>query len=161
MDSDPSADRPDESAPTLYAESSAILNLLLGEPGSDRVADALGKAGRVVVSELTLAETHRTLLRARAVGKLTDAELDQARADLEHAGLGWSLQRLDAETYLRLRRPFPAEPIRTLDALHLAGALAAKREVPELRLLSLDARIRDNARELGFAVEPEDDRSAE
>ncbi len=143
-------------APTLYAESSAVLSLLLGEPGSDRVADALGQAGRVVVSELTLAETHRTLLRARAVGKLTDEELEQVRGDLERAGLGWSLQRLDAETYLRLRRPFPAEPVRTLDALHLAGALAARREVPEIRLLSLDVRIRDNARALGFDVEPEE-----
>lgn len=141
-------------APTLYAESSAILNLLLGEPGSDQVAEALGQAGRVVVSELALAETHRTLLRARAAGKLDDEELDQARGELEHAGLGWSLQRLDAETYLRLRRPFPEEPIRTLDALHLAGALAARREIPEIRLLSLDRRVRENARALGFAVEP-------
>lgn len=141
-------------APTLYAESSAILNLLLGEPGSDQVAEALGQAGRVVVSELALAETHRTLLSARAAGKLDDEELDQARGELEHAGLGWSLQRLDAETYLRLRRPFPEEPIRTLDALHLAGALAARREIPEIRLLSLDRRVRENARALGFAVEP-------
>ncbi len=141
-------------APTLYAESSAILNLLLGEPGRDRGAEALATAGRVVVSELTLAETHRTLLRARAVGKLNDEELEQARGELEHAGLGWSYQRLDAESYLRLRRPFPKEPIRTLDALHLAGALAARREIPEIRLLSLDARVRDNARELGFPVEP-------
>jgi predicted nucleic acid-binding protein len=142
-------------ASTLYAESSAILNLLLGEPGSDQVAEALASAGRVVVSELTLAETHRTLLRARAAGKLNDEELDQARGELEHAGLGWSLQRLDAETYLRLRRPFPVEPIRTLDALHLAGALAARREIPEIRLLSLDRRLRENALELGFVVEPE------
>jgi hypothetical protein len=54
-----------------------------------------------------------------------------------------------------LRRPFPVEPIRTLDALHLAGALAARREIPEIRLLSLDRRVRDNARELGFALEPQ------
>lgn len=147
-------------APTLYAESSAILNLLFGEPGSDRVAEALGQAGRVVVSELTLAETHRTLLCARAAGKLNDEELEQARGELEHAGLGWSLQRLDAETYLRLRRPFPEEPIRTLDALHLAGALAVRREIPEIRLLSLDRRVRAGARALGFEVEPDVDPGA-
>ncbi len=141
-------------APPLYAESSAILNFLLGEPGSDAVATALANAESVVVSELTLAETHRTLLRARAMGKLDDEQIEQARAELEQVGLGWSLQRLDAQTYLRLRRPFPLEPIRTLDALHLAGALAARREIPEIRLLSLDRRVRDNARELGFEVEP-------
>ncbi len=140
--------------PVLYAESSAILNLLFGEPGSDAVAHALANAQSVVVSELTLAETHRTLLRARATGKLDDEQLDQARSELEQMALGWSLQRLDGQTYLRLRRPFPLEPIRTLDALHLAAALAARRDVPEIRLLSLDTRVRDNARELGFGVEP-------
>lgn len=49
----------------------------------------------------------------------------------------------------------PREPIRTLAALHLAGARAARREIPEIRLFSLDRRVRDEARELGFSLEPD------
>ena len=29
-----------------------------------------------------------------------------------------------------------------------------RHEIPEIRLLSLDRRVRDNARELGFSLEP-------
>ncbi len=46
----------------------------------------------------------------------------------------------------RARRPFPVEPIRTLDALHLASALGAKETLDDLALLSLDHRIRSAAR---------------
>ncbi len=49
---------------------------------------------------------------------------------------------LEAEIVRRARRPFPEEPIRTLDAIHLAAALRARSLVPGTRLLSLDGRVR-------------------
>ncbi len=54
----------------------------------------------------------------------------------------------------RARRPFAAEPIRTLDALHLAGALVARVAFAGLVLLSLDRRIRTAAQELAFPLLP-------
>jgi hypothetical protein len=45
--------------------------------------------------------------------------------------------------------------LRTLDALHLASALAARAAVPGLAMLSLDGRVRRSATELGFDVVPE------
>ena len=54
----------------------------------------------------------------------------------------------------RGRRAFPREPIRTLDAVHLSTAPVARGVVSDLQLLSLDARIRANAAELGFDVVP-------
>ena len=51
-------------------------------------------------------------------------------------------------------QPFPSEPIRTLDALHLASALSARTAIPGLAVLALDHTIRDNARQLGFSVLP-------
>jgi predicted nucleic acid-binding protein len=53
-----------------------------------------------------------------------------------------------------VRRPFPEEPIRTLDAIHLATALLAKSLVPDLALLSLDERVRRSATQLGLTVLP-------
>jgi predicted nucleic acid-binding protein len=53
----------------------------------------------------------------------------------------------------RVSRPFPAEPIRTLDAVHLATAELLG-EAPQLMtIVTRDARVRDNARALGYAVE--------
>ena len=50
-------------------------------------------------------------------------------------------------------RPFPVEPIRTLDAIHLATA-AALGEMPALLIIvTRDLRVRDNAIALGYAVE--------
>ncbi len=54
----------------------------------------------------------------------------------------------------RARRSFPREPIRTLDAIHLATAGLCRGLVPGLRLLSLDDPIRKNGRALGFEVLP-------
>jgi hypothetical protein len=54
----------------------------------------------------------------------------------------------------RARRPFPTEPVRTLDALHLASALVARAAVSELAVLSLDQRVRENAERLGFETVP-------
>ena len=61
---------------------------------------------------------------------------------------------LYAEIVRRSRRSFPHEPIRALDAIHLATALAVRNLAPDVVVLSLDDRIRDNAVSLGYAVVP-------
>jgi hypothetical protein len=63
--------------------------------------------------------------------------------------------RIGAEIVERARQPFPGEPIRTLDAIHLASVLVARSAVAGLALLSLDDRIRRTARRLGLRVRPE------
>jgi predicted nucleic acid-binding protein len=64
---------------------------------------------------------------------------------------------MDGAVVDRARQPFPAEPIRTLDALHLATAVQARSLVPDLALLSLDRRVRACARAMGFELLPEAD----
>jgi hypothetical protein len=53
-----------------------------------------------------------------------------------------------------LARPFPIEPLRTLDALHLATALSARLPQERVGFLCLDNKLRDNAAALGFDVAP-------
>lgn len=62
--------------------------------------------------------------------------------------------RVEDEILERARRPFPGEPVRTLDALHLASALVANTRIARLALLSLDRRVRQAARVLGLALVP-------
>ena len=52
----------------------------------------------------------------------------------------------------RARHPFPAEPIRTLDAIHLESALAVRSAVPGVEFLSLDGGIRRTVKQLGFRL---------
>lgn len=142
---------------TLYAESSAVLAWLLGETRAADIRDQLASASLVVASDLTLVECDRVLIRAAALGELSEAEAARRRAELAAAAAHWSVLRLGADVIDRARQPFSKEPIRTLDALHLASALVARIAVPDLAILSLDLKIRANGRTLGFAVLPEDD----
>jgi predicted nucleic acid-binding protein len=110
----------------------------------------------VLASDLTLIECERVLIRAVATNLLAEAVAVQRRAMMAAAADHWVLFDLAAEVVERARRPFPAEPIRTLDAIHLATAVLARSLVPDLALLALDARVRRSAEQMGFRVLPGD-----
>ena len=88
-------------------------------------------------------------------GDLSEADAAGRRAIWSRATAHWILFRLEGEMIERARRPFPIEPIRSLDALQLATALLVRSLVPDLRLLTLDRRVRDNGTALGFELLPE------
>jgi predicted nucleic acid-binding protein len=66
----------------------------------------------------------------------------------------WTLLRIAPSILDRARQPFPGEPIRTRDAIHLATALEASGTLDGVNLLSLDRKIRSSARALGLSVVP-------
>jgi predicted nucleic acid-binding protein len=138
----------------LYAESSAVLAWLLGEEAGLRVREVLRRAELVMASDLTLVECDRVLIRAVTLGELDEAAAADRRAHLNAAAAHWDLWRISPEIVDRARHPFPAEPLRTLDAIHLASALAARSAVPGVELLSLDDRIRRAGVQLGFRLQP-------
>lgn len=139
---------------SVYAESSAVLGWLLDEASAPEVRRLLAAADVVVASDLTLIECDRVLLRAVAVGDLTETEAADRRARLATAAVHWHVLRIAPEIVDRARQPFPGEPIRTLDAIHLASALAARTAIAGLRLLSLDERVRSSAARLGLSPVP-------
>ena len=53
----------------------------------------------------------------------------------------------------RVGGPFPVEPVRTLDALHLATAELLGEPPQLVTIVTRDGRVRDNAQALGYAVE--------
>ena len=138
----------------LYAESSAVLAWLLDEESAPVVRRSLGAAEIIVASDLTLIECDRVLLRAAALGELTEAEAADRRAHLTMAAAHWQILRVAPEIVDRARQPFPGEPIRTLDAIHLASALTARTAIAGVAILSLDDRVRRAGKKLGLEVVP-------
>jgi predicted nucleic acid-binding protein len=138
----------------LYAESSAVLGWLLDESAAADVRQSLVAAEIIVASDLTLIECDRVILRAAALGELTEAEAADRRAHLTAAASHWQVLRIAPEIVERARQPFPGEPVRTLDAIHLASALTARTAIVGLRLLSLDDRIRRAGKKLGLDIIP-------
>jgi predicted nucleic acid-binding protein len=138
----------------LYAESSAVLSWLLGESRGTAVRRHLREADVVLSSDLTLVECDRVIVRARILNEITDRKARACRDRLRAATEHWYILRIGADVVDRAREPFPGEPIRTLDALHIASAIISRSAVPDLAILSLDARVRQTATELGFALLP-------
>jgi predicted nucleic acid-binding protein len=93
-------------------------------------------------------------MRAVALDELTEADAADRRAHLVAAASQWQILHIAREVVDRARQPFPPEPIRTLDAIHLASALTARAAVTGLALLSLDERVRSAGRKLGFELLP-------
>jgi predicted nucleic acid-binding protein len=138
----------------VYAESSAVLAWLLEEAQAARMQEILGSAELVAASNLMMVECDRAFMRAEVLGQLSTLEARRRRTLLETASARWNLLGVEG-TLERARQRFPEEPVRALDSIHLASALAARLVLPDLIFLSLDQRVRDNASALGFALLPE------
>jgi predicted nucleic acid-binding protein len=138
----------------VYAESSAVLAWLLGEDGGKEVREVLRRAELVTASDLALLECDRVLIRAVTLGEISKAAAADRRIRLNAATAHWYLWRVSSYIIDRARQPFPAEPIGTLDAIHLASALAVRSSVSNVELLSLDDRIRRSGEQLGFRLQP-------
>jgi len=67
----------------------------------------------------------------------------------------WRFMPISREIVNRACQPFPGEPIRSLDAVHLASALLAADSLPDFALVSLDRRVRATASGLGLRVLPD------
>jgi len=115
----------------------------------------LAEAELVIASDLTFVECRRALVRAEALGARLGGETGWYTAKLAATAESWTRVAVDQLTLDRAGRRFPVEPVRTLDAIHLASALIAREAVSDLILLSLNGRVRANASALGFPLLPD------
>jgi predicted nucleic acid-binding protein len=144
---------PPPSTPTLsflYIESSGLLAALLER---DAFAQATMRGpGRRVTSALTLAEAARGILRARLVGRLTPEQERAAIRALKTFERRCTIINVTDSVLTRAGRRFPVEPIRTLDAIHLA-TMELLGEAPQLvTIVTRDTRVRENAQALGYVI---------
>jgi len=126
------------------------LTWLLGESRADEVISVVNNAKTVVTSVLTLLEAERGLIRVEGQKILTAAECQKLRGLIVRTKNAWVLMELSEEVRNLAGRRFPVEPLRTLDAIHLATALVFLKAYSDLQMLSYDRRILDNLLPLGL-----------
>jgi predicted nucleic acid-binding protein len=131
-------------------ESSALVAALLER---DVAVSRTPDSTQLVTSALTLAEAGRAIIRARATGRLTAREEQVAVRALRTFARRCFTVDVDRMVLDRVRRPFPVEPIRTLDAVHLATAELLGEAPPLVTIVTRDERVRRNAEALGYTVE--------
>ena len=134
---------------TAYIDTSALLRLVLREPGA---LDDLRSYDGLVASELIAVESARTIDRLRLQGALT---MDEA-AGRRRAVADWleaiDLVLLRPPVLSRASEPLPT-PLGTLDSIHLATALIWRDRMGELPTMAThDSALGLAARTFGFDV---------
>jgi predicted nucleic acid-binding protein len=94
----------------------------------------------------TRAEVARRLRRLTATGQLTPEQRAESYGLYLAAAAHWIFWGVDSGILSRAGEAFGVEPVRTLDAIHLATAEVFSAEVEAVVVFSLDPRVRLNAR---------------
>lgn len=120
-----------------YLDASAIVKLVRIEPGSPGMLRWYQESERLVTSRVGAIESRRAVRRG-------DGDLDQLEAVLDRL----EVFELDTDIAQRASAVGP-HALRTLDAIHLASAMA----IPGLgSFVTYDDRLADAARLLGLPV---------
>jgi predicted nucleic acid-binding protein len=138
--------KPENPYAGVYIDSSALAKLYVPEPESERVDAYLRGRRDLMISELSITEVISAVARRKREGVLDAKRANQIRdAVLSDAGSG-SFRRLDMSPGIhrdaeRLLFSTESIPLRTLDALHIALALAGAASV----FITFDGRLADAA----------------
>lgn len=134
-----------------YVETSALLRLLL--EGDAPLRPTLSREG-LFTSALTFVEASRAIARARRERRMDPRDAQAAERELAAFERACDVVALGDEILRRAREELPEEPVRSLDALHLATLRVLDDALGGFEVVSCDDRIRRNAAALGFDVVP-------
>jgi predicted nucleic acid-binding protein len=137
--------------PWRYIESSALVAAVL--EGDAAAKASIRAQGQRVTSALTITEASRAVLRARLSGRITAQQYRAALLSLQRFARRCHIVNVTEAILSRAGRPFSVEPIRTLDAIHLATAEALGDPPALLTIVTRHLRVRENAAALGHLVE--------
>lgn len=129
-------------AAPLYLDTSAVLRAVLESGTSPEIEVRIQAASALVTSRLALVESSRALVRLRALGAATEAQIADADRELDGIWNRCDIWELDREVCELARVVAPATSLRSLDALHLATFHLARRRLAGLELLTADERLR-------------------
>lgn len=126
----------------LYVDTSAVLRAVLESGSSPDVEQALRDATLLITSRLSLVESQRAVVRLRREGSISESRLADAERELGSFWRRCDIFELSPGVCELAGQVAPALPLRTLDALHLATFVLARRRMPSLVLLTADERLR-------------------
>lgn len=130
----------------LYLDTSAVLRALLERGMSPRVEVRLRDADHLLTSRVSLVEAARALLRLRSSGVAGEVQLADAERDLRALWQHCEIWELTREVCALAELVAPRTGLRTLDALHLATFVLARRHVEGLQMLTTDERLAEATR---------------
>ena len=132
----------------VYVDTCVVLRILFGEPNPVGI---WGKWDKAYSSALWRVEALRTIDRLRLTHEINDIEVADLVRDVQLTHETFAIHPVTERIFQRASETFPTV-VGTLDAIHLATALAI-REIENLDyLLTHDSQLGTAARSLGFEV---------
>ena len=110
-------------------DTSALVKLYLEEEGTARVVDLIRdvEIGRIIILEITLLEFRSALRRKERRSEISGFEANSALARLERQAVSlYRVETLTPTVAAEAARLIDLYPLRTYDAVQLAGCLAAR-----------------------------------
>ena len=132
-------------ASSLYLETSAVLATVLEQGPPAELSKRMRTAERLITSRLSLVESARALHRLRLEGALPETALADAARALDAVWARCHVWELTPSICESAAAVAPRHRLRTLDALHLATYLEARRRVGEVDLVTADRRLEEAA----------------
>jgi predicted nucleic acid-binding protein len=117
------------------------LRATLEQGTTPEIEQRIAAAPVLVTSRLSLVESARAMLRVRVQRSVSESQLADARRELDGLWSRCELWELSPAVCDLASLLAPDKPVRTLDALHLATFLLARRRIDGLELLTADQRL--------------------
>lgn len=133
-----------------YFDTSALIPLLVAEPGSRRAAALWEAADRVASVRLIYPEARAALAQAHRLGRLTTRQLRDAVRGLDARCEQIDVIEIDAQLARRAGELAESHRLRGYDAVHLAAA--DRLRDPELVLVAGNGALLQAAMAEGMAV---------
>ena len=132
------------SAP-VYLDASAVLRAALETGTTPDLETRIRAAPVLVTSRLALVESARVLVRLRTTERVAEQRLADAEREIDAVWARCEIWELTRTVCDLARHVAPTKPLRSLDALHLATFVLARRKLEGLELVSVDSRLTDAA----------------
>jgi predicted nucleic acid-binding protein len=133
-----------------YFDTSAVVPLLIAEPGSARAASLWDGADRVVSVRLLYPEARAVLAQAERLGRLTAGQLRDAVTELDSLFEEIDLIEVDDGLARRAGELAEVRQLRGYDAVHLTAADRVRD--PNVVVIAGDSALLDAAAAEGMAV---------
>lgn len=130
---------------SLYLETSAVLAVVLEQGAPPGLSERVRAAPRLFTSRLSLVESARALHRLRLDGALGETALADAAREMDAVWARCHVWELTPGICASAAVVAPRHRLRTLDALHLATYLEARRRVGDVALVTADRRLEEAA----------------
>lgn len=128
-------------SPALYLDTSMALRATLERGTTPQMEARIAAAPVLVTSRLSLVESARALHRLRQQSAVSESRLSDVQRDLDALWTRCELWELSRGICDLASHVAPQTALRTLDALHLATFLIARRRIEGLELVTADKRL--------------------